>query len=63
MNLLLLKQLAILSAIAGAILGFVTVFVYFALIYFKDAHPILDSITTVFSTILLKISLSTDFVE
>ena len=31
------------------ILGFVTLFAYFALVYFKDTHPILDSVTTVFS--------------
>lgn len=31
------------------ILGFVTILVYLALVYFNDTHPILDSITTVFS--------------
>ena len=27
----------------------ISVFVYYLLLYFKDTHPILDSITTVFS--------------
>ena len=31
------------------ILSVISVFVYYLLLYFKDAHPILDSITTVFS--------------
>lgn len=31
------------------ILVFLSVFVYYILLYFKDPHPILDSVTTVFS--------------